>query len=279
VQVALQYEFDAREIPLNFPTGYVPQGAEKPGQYPGTLYGTEVFELNANLRDIAAAFAKKAKLVDSSDARAYRARFQNSGFKAATRSPEVISCDVATADVFYSGTLLGEAFENLTTLITNGTSSYCMSAQEDNATLEALLRAASRGAVDFARIIVMRTASDFDRPPPGISAVENLLSGFTDGAFPPALANLYLAGNVVVKEILKGWDGMFGKGVEAGNYLGDIFGTLGGTPDFGPYGEKPVGEKAYYSVHLTSNGDVVRRDGVEETADRRLKGMKTARKA
>lgn len=36
--------------------------------------------------------------------------------------------------------------------------------QEDNATLEALLRAAIYKLVDFARVIVMRTASDFDRP-------------------------------------------------------------------------------------------------------------------
>ncbi|KAG6837092.1 hypothetical protein H0H93_014984 [Arthromyces matolae] len=46
VQVTLQYEFDAREIPSNFATGYVPQGATAPGQYPTEIYGTEVFEVN-----------------------------------------------------------------------------------------------------------------------------------------------------------------------------------------------------------------------------------------
>ena len=50
VQVALQYEFDAREIPANFTTGYVPQGATFPGEYPTGLYGTEVFEVNDALR-------------------------------------------------------------------------------------------------------------------------------------------------------------------------------------------------------------------------------------
>ena len=34
VQVALQYEFDAREIPANFTTGYVPLGAFSPTEYP-----------------------------------------------------------------------------------------------------------------------------------------------------------------------------------------------------------------------------------------------------
>ena len=52
VQVALQYEFDAREIPANFSTGYVPFGTKAPGQYPHNIYGTEVFELNEALRDM-----------------------------------------------------------------------------------------------------------------------------------------------------------------------------------------------------------------------------------
>ena len=46
VQVALQYEFDARERPEGSPTGYVPQGTTGVGQYPEFIYGTEVFELN-----------------------------------------------------------------------------------------------------------------------------------------------------------------------------------------------------------------------------------------
>jgi hypothetical protein len=108
-----------------------------------------------------------------------------------------------------------------------------MTAQEDNATLEALLRAASHGKVDFGRIIILRTASDFDRPYPGLSDLDNLFYA-EQGGFEPALQNIYLAGTPVVKGILEGWTGTFEEGVEAGNYLGDIFGTLGGTPDFGP---------------------------------------------
>ena len=41
-----------------------------------------------------------------------------------------------------------------------------MTAQEDNATFEAMLRAHKAGLMDFSRVILMRTASDFDRPPP-----------------------------------------------------------------------------------------------------------------
>jgi purine nucleoside permease len=236
IQVALQYEFDAREIPDNFTTGYVPQGAFAPDEYPQSIYGTEVFEVNEALRDIAVGFAKTAKLNDSSDAIAYRAHYTDEGvtmYKAATKAPGIITCDVATSDVYYSGTLLGEAFENTTTLFTNGSGVYCMTAQEDNATLEAMLRAAINGVVDFSRIIIMRTASDFDRPYPGLSILDNLFYS-QQGGFVPAIANIYLAGTPVVKGILSGWKSKFEKGVKPTNYIGDIFGTLGGTPDFGP---------------------------------------------
>lgn len=240
VQVALQHEFDPRDIPGNFSTGYIPLGAESPSQYPTNLYGTEVFELNQNLQKMAVDFAKKATLNDSDAAVAYRALYADDEIYAAGASssgPGVYACDVATSDVYYSGRLLGEAFGNFTTLITNGTGNYCSTAQEDNATLEALLRAAVEKIVDFSRVIVMRTASDFDRPQLGGSATYNLFESSVQGAFEPAVQNLYLAGIQIVEGILKEWNSTFAQGVNATNYIGDIFGTLGGEPDFGPGSE------------------------------------------
>lgn len=164
VQVALQYELDPREIPANFSTGYVPQGSVVPDEYPQSIYGTEVFEVNAKLRSMAVAFASTATLNDSSAAVAYRANYaSDAAYAAGAKAPSVVECDVATSDVYYSGTILSTAFGNYTTLVTNGSGIYCTTAQEDNATLEAMLRAAVNKLVDFSRIIVMRTASDFDR--------------------------------------------------------------------------------------------------------------------
>jgi purine nucleoside permease len=97
VQVALQYEFDAREFPDGFNKGYVPQGSNNPNQYPQSIYGTEVFELNAALRDIAFNFASSASLNDSQKAQTYRARYSTSSlYQAATKSPGILKCDVAT---------------------------------------------------------------------------------------------------------------------------------------------------------------------------------------
>ncbi|KAK5113358.1 hypothetical protein LTR62_003457 [Meristemomyces frigidus] len=235
VQVALQYEFSQFEIPTNFTNGYIPLGSTANDEYPQSIYGTEVFEVNQDLQKMAATFARKATLNDSDDAIAYRANYAaTSAYTAGAQAPSVIECDVATSDVYYSGSILGQAFGNYTSLVTNGSGVYCTTAQEDNATLEAMLRAAVTKVVDFSRIIIMRTASDFDRPWTGEAATTNLWWS-EQGAFEPSLVNIYLAGREVIGGIMDGWNSTFADGVNATNYIGDIFGTLGGTPNFGPY--------------------------------------------
>lgn len=233
IQVTLQYELDAREKPDNFSTGYFSYGTKGPNEYPTTSYGTEVFEVNDALRDAAYGFAKKAELVDSDAVAEYRAKYKEAGaeYAAATELPSVVKCDTATSDVYYSGTLLSEAFENVTKVWTNGTGEYCMSAQEDNAVLEVLVRGAIQKLVDFSRVVVIRTGSDFDRQPPNVTAYQHLQED-QDG-FPTAVANLGKAGVEIVRGILQGWELTFEKGIKPTNYIGDIFGSLGGQPDFG----------------------------------------------
>lgn len=235
VQVALQYEIDIRELNSSYSTGYIPLGSEYPDQYPSSIYGTEVFEVNDDLRKLAVKFGRRATMSDSTEAKAYRANYETTSgeYKAATLVPSVVECDVATSDVYYAGSLLSDAFANTTKLFTNGTGDYCSTAQEDNATLEVLLRSSLHKLTDFSRIIVMRTASDFDRPYPGTTPVYNLMEAST-GGFAISIDNIYNVGIEVVKGILEGWHTTFKAGVKPSNYIGDIFGTLGGEPDFGP---------------------------------------------
>lgn len=220
VQVALQHEFDIRDLPGNYTTGYIPIGSTSPTEYPQSIYGTEVFEINKNLQHLAANFARNASLNDSAAAVSYRANYISDLYANARQTPGIFECDVATSDVYYSGRLLGEAFDNYTTLATNGSGVYCTSAQEDNAVLEALLRAAGAKLVDFSRIIVMRSGSNFDRPWVGGSATNNLLYA-NQGGFGPAVENLYRAGIKVIEGILEGWNSTFAQGVNATNYIGE----------------------------------------------------------
>jgi purine nucleoside permease len=233
VQVALQYEFDPRDLPSNYTSGYIPQGAVAPGQYPPELYGTEVFELNKDLHDRAIKLASKAKLADTKVAKKFRSRFPETS--PASQPPTVFTGATATSDNYFSGAILGDAFANFTKLVTNGTARYCMTAQEDNATLEALLRADLAGLADFSRVIVMRTASDFDRPPPDLSPEQNLFY-VNPGGFDSSIANLYRAGIEIVNDIRTNWKSMYKSGIKPSNFIGDILNSLDGPipPNFGP---------------------------------------------
>ncbi|KAI0754320.1 purine nucleoside permease [Daedaleopsis nitida] len=234
VQVGLQFEFDAREKPAGFPTGYVPQGSTAPDQFPQSLYGTEVFELNEDLRQLAIRMANTAALFDDEPSRQYRANYaRDPAFGAGATPPSVVACDTATSDTFWTGALLAGAFENTTSLFTNGRATYCTTQQEDNGTLEALMRGALSKRVDFSRVIVMRTGSDFDRPFAGQDAAANLFLEPLPG-FDIAIRNIAAAGVPVVQGIVSGWARTFERGVKPSNYIGDVFGSLGGTPDFGP---------------------------------------------
>ena len=55
---------------------------------------------------------------------------------------------------------------NLTSVLTNGTGTYALTAQEDNAVLEVLVRAHKAKSADYGRVILFRAASNFDRAPP-----------------------------------------------------------------------------------------------------------------
>ena len=122
MQVDLEYEIDAREIPNNFSTGWFGYGTYGPGQYPTTFYGSEVYELNTGLRDKALAAGSKATLNDTIAAQAFRALFP---YAPANAPPVVQAGDVVSSNVYFTGVLLSETCANWTKLWTNGTGEYC----------------------------------------------------------------------------------------------------------------------------------------------------------
>jgi purine nucleoside permease len=142
-------------------------------------------------------------LSDSEQAQAARAKFS---YAPANRPPTVIQCDTLSGDTWWSGTRLGERARDWTKMLTAGKGVYCTTQQEDNATYEALARAANAGRVDLSRIAVLRSGSDFDRPYDGQTSADNLLNYAAQGGFQPALANLFAAGNPLVQAIAAHWD-------------------------------------------------------------------------
>ncbi len=202
VDFGLQWEIDAREIPSGWNTGYLGINTKSPNDKPPLDYRSEVFELNPKLTDAAYALSRNVTLADNAQAQAARAKFDSAP---ANRQPAVVRCDTSSGNTWFSGTKLGERARQWTKILTDGKGTYCMTAQEDNATYEALTRAAATHRVDLSRVAVLRTGSDFDRPYPGQTSADNLLNYADQGGFTIATENLYRAGNPLVQDIVAHW--------------------------------------------------------------------------
>jgi purine nucleoside permease len=202
VDFGLQWEVDGDARPAGWRTGYLGINTRDPGQTPQLDYRTEVFHLNSRLTDAAWALSHNVALADSPDMQAARAKYHDAR---AIHPPTVIRCDSVADDTWWSGTELGQRASEWTRQLTGNRGVYCMTQQEDNATFEALKRAASAHRVDLDRVAVLRAGSDFDRPYPGETSADNLLGYAAQGGFSPALENLYRAGNPLVQDIVVHW--------------------------------------------------------------------------
>jgi purine nucleoside permease len=202
VDFGLQWELDGREIPSGWKSGYLGINTKSETEKPPLEYRTEVFQLNEALLQKAYALSRDVALTDSDAAKLYRAKYPNAP---ANQPPTVIQCDTLASDTWFSGTALGQRARDWTKLVTDGKGDYCTTQQEDNATFEAIKRAAAAGLADTDRVAVLRSGSDFDRPPEGGSDVDNLLSYQEQGGFVPAIDNLYRAGFPLVNAIVRDW--------------------------------------------------------------------------
>jgi purine nucleoside permease len=209
VDFGIQWEVDGREIPSNWKSGYLGIFAKNPGDKPPLEYGTEVFQLNPQLTSAALALSRNVSLSDDPRAQVTRAKYD---YAPANQPPTVVQCDTVTGDTWWSGKAPGERASEWTKILTDGKGVYCTTQQEDNATYEALKRAASVHRVDLKRVAVLRTGADFDRPYDGGSSVDNLLNTNAQGGGDIALENLYRAGNPLVQEIVTHW-GVWREGV------------------------------------------------------------------
>lgn len=221
----LEYEVDAREMPENWTTGYFPFGTDNYTEYPENIYGTEIFELNAALRNRAVELAAKVHLDNGTKANeAFRETYD---YAPANSTPRVVKCDSLTSDTYWFGEDLDESFANYTKLITNGTAEYCATQQEDSATMEAMVRAARFGLVDFSRIVVLRTCSDFTYSDDYTG--RNTTYFFDDvyqGGISASLTNLVVASRPLIKDILRNFE-VYNNGTYApDNYIGDYFNSL-----------------------------------------------------
>jgi purine nucleoside permease len=200
----LGYEIDAREIPSDWPTGYIPLRKTRPFEAPAVPLEGQVFVLNSNLAEWAFGLTSAVPLADSDKLRQIRAGFDGA---AAQRPPFVTLGDEISSSTYWHGKLFDGWAAQWVPYFTNGQGQFATTAMEDTGTLLALKNLSAASRIDWQRVLVLRTVSNFDQQPRGVSATDSLASQRIGAysAYLPSLEAAYSVGHVVVNELLTRW--------------------------------------------------------------------------
>lgn len=205
VDADLAYEIDAREIPSDWPTGYIPLGKTRPFEPPTAPRENQVFALNPALTQWAFELTRDTPLADTDKLKAVRPEFDGA---AAQLPPRVFLGDELSSSTFWHGKLLDTWADQWMSYFTDGKGQFATTAMEDTGSLLSLRYLAAAGRVDLDRVLVLRTVSNFDQQPRGMTAADSLsrqrIGAYS--AFLPALESAYTVGHVVVNELLTHWD-------------------------------------------------------------------------
>lgn len=204
----LAHEIDAREMPKDWKSPFIPLDTTTP--YPTTRKKESIFEvvhhLNGSLRDWAYELTKDTELVDNARIKSNRVRYTD--HPNAQKPPFVLKGDNLASSTFWHGKLMNEWANDWVKYWTEGKGNYVTTAMEDTGAMQSLGFLAKAGRVDFQRVMSLRTVSNYDSQPPGMTAAESLAqenAGDYSG-FGPAVEAAYRVGSRVVHEITGHWD-------------------------------------------------------------------------
>lgn len=200
----LAHEIDAREIPEDWPTGYVPLRKSKPYEQSVNAELSQVYELNGNLVDWAYQLTRDVPLPDNVQMQERRSHYPQA---AAKRPPFVFEGDNLSASTFWHGAKMDAWANAWVSYYTKSEGHFAVTAMEETGTLQSLTFLAKAGKADWNRILVLRTVSNYDQPQPGMSAWESLAAEKAGmySAYLPALESAYRVGHVVVDRLVHDW--------------------------------------------------------------------------
>ena len=201
----LGYDIDAREIPEEWSTGYLPLRKTQPFQPPAEALAGQVYSLNPDLAQWAFKLTKDVSLPDSD-----RLKDDRSGFDgaAAQRAPFVMLGDEVSSSRYWHGKLSDAWASQWMRYFTGDKGMFVTTAMEDSGTLQSLQFLAAAGRVNWNRVLVLRTVSNYDQQPRGLNAAESLARQRvgTYSAYLPSLEAAYNVGHTVVHELLTNWN-------------------------------------------------------------------------
>ena len=197
----LLHRIDTRQTPKTWQHGVFELGSDAPGKKPQWHAGTEVYHLNEALVNQAYTISKSVKLFDTPQAQKERSTFKANSIAAS--KPRVSICDTLSSDTFWAGSKIAQAMQKHAALLTQGKAKICTTQMEDNASLTALKRASQANRLDFDRVLVLRTASNFDQETPESTPLTTLTQ--SKAGYKPATVNAYRVAHAVSYAISHHW--------------------------------------------------------------------------
>ncbi|HEY6374970.1 MAG TPA: purine nucleoside permease [Edaphobacter sp.] len=216
----LLHSIDPREMPRGWPDGFYAIDKSKPEEQPRVLAGSAddvrtwsrdaahintrgtVVQMNPQLMQWAYELTKEMKLPQTDAMRLLSARYK--GYPAAQGPPRVaIGANIAT-ETFWHGAQMDAWAHRWVRYATDGQAKMGTTSMNDSGAMVALYSLTKSGLADWNRAVLLRTASNFDRQPPDMTAEQSANSekhaAFT--GYDASLEAAYSVGSRVAKAIL-----------------------------------------------------------------------------
>lgn len=203
----LAQELDSRDMPADWPIGIVPYGRSTPYQAPAPAPHSDdanvAYALNPVLADWAFARTRHVALPDDAILQALRAPYAGPG----ANPPFVLEGDGLMSARTWYGEKLNDWARRWVDYWTGGRGVFAMSAEEDSGVMQALTFLAQDRRVNLDRVLVLRAASDYTVPPPGMTGAA-FIAKEASGEFPAtreALQNLYAVASPIARFLADDW--------------------------------------------------------------------------
>jgi purine nucleoside permease len=205
-------EIDESEAPSKWPYGLFAIGTDTPGVLPtagGTAGGwggaklqyTMAYPLNKRLAHWAYETSKDVELPDSPKLRAWRSRYV--GYPQAQLPPRVMIGDALGSVRYWHGPRRTQWARDWVRAWTNGKGTFATTSMEAQDYVGTLTRMAAKGYLDINRVMVMRSASNYCMPPPGVAVTQTM--GDESLGTDASLEAAYRSSAAVAHELLRNW--------------------------------------------------------------------------
>lgn len=202
---------DAREIPADWPDGFTPLQGHVPNEQPRpplhSIAGDMAYTLRPSLVQWAYEKTRHIALPDNDGLRTHRRAYQ--GFPEALKSPHVMMGDTISGETYWLGARMNQWAERWVAYWTDHQGEMVTTAEEDIGLCQALALQARAGRVDDQRLLVLRTTSNFDMPPNGVTPAVMLANAAHEETLPGLQASTsaaYQVASPIVKELATHWD-------------------------------------------------------------------------